>query len=336
MIEMLVAITIMLIVFSLTAGVVSLAINTDRIPSSARSVQAAILGARDRAVRAGKAELNPQSRRGVRFVLMPNQPKAVGSLVYIGNQDDWTTGQISVTAGSKNFTGVDWSVLTGAGVSLTGARIKILDSGGSWYRLASSTEFTRPYDPVGASNSYNYRLQLPSTILPNEQPILLDSNVVVNLDISADHQVIPSNWSNITGSGTLSPMDDPFVYSSYNQSAMEIEFNPNGGVHGPLASNGPIYLYLCTIDDFLAERVSPADRRSLPKGRDPADPERGDALILKINPQTGQVQSFPVDPTDQYRNSTLPKYAGLPDYAGPPDATPDGLADNPFRIAQQQ
>lgn len=345
LIEMLVAITIMLVVFSMTAGVVSLAINTERIPSTVRTVQAAIMGARDRALRAGKASPDQQLRRGIRFVLNSTLPQSIGSLVYIGSQDDWEGGGedarppswVSVTHSTK---GISFNPgLPSDLPDLTGSRIKILDPGGNWYRVqdATATLLTRDYagDPMDPNKNYGYRIELPPTILPNEQPLQLDTNVAINLDISADHEVIPSSWYNRSGDGTLSPVDNPFVYTSYNQSAMQIEFKPNGGVYGPLAANGPIYLYLCTTDDLLAERVSPPDRRSLPKGRDPADPKRGEAVILKITPQTGQIQTFPVDPTDQYRNSTLQKYSSLADYSGPPDATPDGLADNPFRFAQQ-
>lgn len=279
LIELLVAITILLIVFAMTAGVVSLAINTDRIPSSARTIQASLLGARDRAVRAGKADPNEQPYRGVRFVLDPKYKfgadttsSAVTSLVYVGNQDDWTIDTITVTAPRTIAPTTAWPSTFTTGTYLSGARIKIKEGAGAWYRLADATTLTRDY--VGtAGTPFGYILRLPSEILPNEQPLPLDGNVVVNLDRSQ----IPSDW------GTS---------GSYDQSMMELNFNPNGSVHGPLAAQGAIYLYLCTVDDLLANTAAH------PYGRNPDDPAHGETLILKITPQTGQVQSFPLNPVN--------------------------------------
>ncbi|MCA9098382.1 MAG: prepilin-type N-terminal cleavage/methylation domain-containing protein, partial [Planctomycetaceae bacterium] len=227
LIELLVAITILLIVFAMTAGVVSLAINTDRIPSSARTIQASLLGARDRAVRAGKADLNEQPYRGIRFVLDPKfkfgadtTSSAVTGLVYVGNQDDWTDGQVTITAPRTVGVAPAWPA-SFTSAYLSNARIKIQEGSGAWYRLydnSGSVELTRDY--VGTAGSpFNFILRLPSEILPNEQPLPLDGNVVINLDRSQ----IPSDW------GTA---------GSYDQSKMELNFNPNGSVYGPLAAQG--------------------------------------------------------------------------------------------------
>jgi len=267
LIELLVVITIMLVVFSLTAGVVTLAINTDRIPSSARTIQSAILGARDRAVRAGRDDVAQQPKRGVRFVLNPNIPNTVNSLVYIGSQDDWSgdgptatpPSWVSVTHSSK---GISFTPGLPSNLpDLTGSRIKILDPGGNWYRVedATATLLTREYagDPMDPNKNYGYRIELPPTILANEQPLPLDSNVVINLDFSE----IPTGWNR------------------------EILFSPNGSISGPMSASDPIYLYLCTVDDVLSQP---------PRG--PSDPDRGEALVIKITPQTGQIQTFPVSP----------------------------------------
>lgn len=301
LIEMLVAITIMLIVFSMTAGVVSLAINTDRIPSSARTVQAGLLGARDRALRAGSAAaLDENPRRGIRFVPNPNHGDAISSLLYIGNQDDWRVGTVDVSGGSKAISGSDWGQLQNSNLDIRNCRIKIPDSTtGLWYRLNSPAGTTPPYPlPTDLTRNYlgatdpntSYRLQLPSSILPNEQPLPLDGNVVINLARSR----VPANWDR------------------------EILFTPEGNIYGPLSAQGPLYLYLSTLDDFLGSTTG----SSLP-GRDPADPAVGETLIIKINTQNGRFQTFPVDPTDLLDNGTQM-------------APPDGLADNPFRLAQQQ
>lgn len=290
LIEMLIAISILMILFTMTAGVVSLAINTDRIPSSARTIQAGILGAKDRALRAGSAAATgEQPRRGVRFVANPNQPNAIGSLLYIGSQDDWTDGQITFTNTTDFTSPASWTTSL-SGQNLANARIKIPDgSTGAWYRLLDSDSITRPYQ--GAVATYSYRLQLPSTVLPNEQPLTLDGNVVINVPRSR----VPSGWDG------------------------EILFTPNGSVYGPLSAQGPIYLYLCSMDDFLATTAGDP----ITQGRNAADPSAGETLIIKVNTQNGRLQTFPVDPTDLVDNGTQM-------------APPDGLADNPFRFAQQQ
>jgi len=325
LIELLVAITIMLIVFAMTAGVVSLAINTDRIPSSSRTIQAALLGARDRAIRAGRAVIGEKPRRGVRFVLNPNHNHAVGSLVYIGNQDDWSQGTITIdSTNARQFTlSQSWpsvfkddtevlGVDAQPGVAsvdddsvggnddfgeigypgsddqsdlLEGSRIEIPKDSGSWYRVSVYSHLTPSAQTGllsrnfsgGSLGPHEYRLQLPSEILSNEQPLPLDANVAINLDISRSNNGIPSSWWDS-------------VNSKYIQGNMEIQFTPEGNVFGPASAYGAIYLYLCTIDDILNNRL-------------PADPARGEALVIKITPQTGQVQSFPVNPdnTDPFK-----------------------------------
>lgn len=291
LIELLIAITIMLILFSMTAGIVSLAINTDRIPSSARTVQAALLGARDRAVRAGRADLNQQPRRGIRFVSSPTLLNTVSSLIYIGSQDDWVGNGPSANPASSitvthDTTGISFNPLLPTNLpDLTGSRIKILEPGGSWYRVQDSTatSLTRKHvgNPMDPIKDYGYRIELPPAILPNEQPLPLDSNVVIDLNRSE----VPPAWD------------------------QEILFSPNGNVAGPLAAQGTLYLYLCSVDDVL-------------NGYGPTDAKSGEKLAIKINLQTGQVQSFPVDPTDNVNNGTLM-------------APPDGIADDPFKFAKQ-
>lgn len=283
LIELLVVVTIMLIIFSLTAGVVSLAINTDRIPSSARSIQAAVLGARDRALRAGRDELTQQPKRGVRLILNPNMPTTVSSLVYVGNQDDWTQGEIGISTDPMTFvTTVTPSPSWPSGLTsseLNDARIKILEASGSWYRLKNATntsgQLTREYQGT-SPGTYKYRLQLPTTILPNEQPIPLDGNVVINLEVSRINGGLPSDWYE------EDLPTNPGKYR-YKQGKLEFLFTPEGNVAGPLSASGPIYLYLCSVDDVL-------------NNLGPADPKSGESLVIKFTPQTGTIRSFPVNP----------------------------------------
>jgi type II secretory pathway pseudopilin PulG len=84
---MLVVVAIVLIMVSLTAIAVSNMSNSDRIRSSARTVQSALLGARDRAAFA-------KQPRGLRFLLDPDRPWVSTSMVYVAPSSDSGTLQI--------------------------------------------------------------------------------------------------------------------------------------------------------------------------------------------------------------------------------------------------
>ena len=98
MIELLVSVSIIVILAGLTIAVVSNTMNSDRIRSSARGVQSALAGARDRALRAGRNHdpADPNPLRGLRFIV--NDPpiatgiNTVSSMVYVRSLPPWTEG----------------------------------------------------------------------------------------------------------------------------------------------------------------------------------------------------------------------------------------------------
>lgn len=151
LIELLIATAILLILTTLTVAVYSTTASADRIRSSARQVQSAFGGARDRGFKAWKE--NPLARRGLRLLVDSADPTTVTSLIYIGSEDYWTDGFVLVGR-PDNPGGVPdgyadsnvirtlrgyntgWVNLYNQGLLVTGARIQLpagIDS--AWYTV---------------------------------------------------------------------------------------------------------------------------------------------------------------------------------------------------------
>lgn len=94
LVELLIAMGILLILTTLSVAVYSTTASADRIRSSARQVQSALGGARDRGIKAVKTD--PLARRGLRLLVDAADPTTVSSLVYVGSDAPWTDGQVVV------------------------------------------------------------------------------------------------------------------------------------------------------------------------------------------------------------------------------------------------
>ena len=157
LIELLIATSILILLTSLTVAVYSTTASADRIRSSARQVQSALSGARDRAIKAGRD--TPGARRGLRFLVDSNDPTVVTSFVYVGNEDNWSDGQITIgrlgpdangqatgtqvriIRGWPKFTAAgtertSWQTLFDQGLVANGSRIRIPKGpSGNWYTI---------------------------------------------------------------------------------------------------------------------------------------------------------------------------------------------------------
>lgn len=272
LVELIVALSIFLILSTMTIMMVNVSTNSERISSSARQVQSYVLGARDRAIHAGEP-------RGVRFLLDPNNSSTVNSMVYIGSPQKFTTGSINIggtSAGNVRYIQPQsgrWSQLRQRGLLVDYAPIWLgtnrhfntivyvgmVDGFDTW-------ELTKEYPVSTPTTVTEYALQLQPAVLPNQEPRLLPRGIVIDLDYSQ----LPAAWSN---SG------------SYINS-MDILFSPRGTITGRLAAAGAIRFVLADVVDI---------ERDLP----PGDPlKEGDELILSISTQTGSVTTHSVDPTD--------------------------------------
>lgn len=141
LVELLVVISIMAILIVMTVTSINLALSSDLTRSASRQVQSYLAGARDRAIYA-------KEPRGVRFLVDPNNPSIVTSMVYIAPSPDWSQGVIRLERIDTGTDGVpdtilhvrgrgtDWRFLYERGQLKEGVRIKIPgDASGSWYTV---------------------------------------------------------------------------------------------------------------------------------------------------------------------------------------------------------
>ncbi|WP_339734145.1 prepilin-type N-terminal cleavage/methylation domain-containing protein, partial [uncultured Gimesia sp.] len=250
LVELLVVISILAILVVMTVTSINFALSTDLTRSASRQVQSYLAGARDRAIYA-------KAPRGVRFMLDPNNPTAVTSMVYIAPSPDWEQGIIRMerTDGDSNGIadspgifyvrgdGTDWATLFTRGMIKDNTRIKIPgDDSGTWYVIdvngsgvSGGTELfrlTTAYRDAGTSEPdevvafspgsgpSTYLLELPPVVLSGVEPTLLPNNTGIDLDRS----FLPSSW--------LPPIDAIHVdLGDDNQPGKAgIDDNSSGGV----------------------------------------------------------------------------------------------------------
>ncbi|MDE2098968.1 MAG: prepilin-type N-terminal cleavage/methylation domain-containing protein [Patescibacteria group bacterium] len=295
MLELLVAIGIILLMTSLAVAVFTTTMNADRIRSSARQVQSALAGARDRALRAGRdAPGSGQfgNQRGLRFMvdnppLLPAGTATVSQMMYVGNLAPFA-GTASLFYDSRGAprelhgTANQWVSLFNQGVLTNNSTVQ-LNHDGRWYGIASApTTVTTgpgaPYDVMQLSADYLTAspstgtagtavttpvnpfcaIQLGNATLPGAQPITLSSSIVINLN----------NSSNVPA----------YAATGY----FDIMFSPRGVVTGSASAKGLIHLFLAESTDVIA-------------GVAPTAPASKDKLICTLSTRTGNVATYPVN-----------------------------------------
>jgi prepilin-type N-terminal cleavage/methylation domain-containing protein len=136
---------------------------------------------------------------------------------------------------------------------------------------------------------------------PMSEPVNLPSGVVIDLD-----------YCEI--SGFLQGGSEYGLESTL----LDFMYTPRGSIEGAVGTSGPLFFLLNDLADALS--VDP-DNPASPLN--PIHPRnKGEKLVLAVFPSTGNVQTFPIDPTDAINNST-----GA--------ATPDGLPDDLFSFARR-
>lgn len=314
LVELLVVTGILLILAGLSVGVISVALEGDRIPSSARQVQSFLEGARDRAIFA-------QENRGVRFIRSETRDDEIVSMMYIGSAGE-STGKAQVDyvehpmmPGTFFYvltqeSGQSWTDLYNRELLVKGARIQFgtlwysihddtFDDAANYIELPSAMSGPRiklsrdwigpadpdPMDPLVGLDDQAYTLELAPVPLPDEEVVSLPRGVVIDVDESQ----LPLLWKS-----------DPDV-------RLEVLFSPHGTVTGSVASAGLLHFLVAdTRDTELARVIGAPDKE-------------GEELIVTLFTKTGLIETFPVDVTD------------LNDGAMGP---PDGIADDPFRYAE--
>ncbi|MBI3865190.1 MAG: prepilin-type N-terminal cleavage/methylation domain-containing protein [Planctomycetia bacterium] len=333
LVEMLVVIAILLLLASITLAVYNSNRSSDRMRSAARVAQSAFMGAKDRAMHA-------RNLRGVRLVRDLTDPSLVTGFVYLapienrsyggsiagsgttiqilrpdanndGQGTDATSSDATILSGTGS--GIDWVTLdTNGFLPWPAARVRIPATTGHWYvlqpvagrtsppyytqtrgsavLLTLSTGFDAPDATFPnvvavdtASGKASCELELACELLPFHQPTPLSSGIVIDLDQSSPN--VQSLWP-------TTPVP----------AHIDLMFSPRGMIGGATAGLGNLHFLLNDIAD-ATQNLNPIDPRN-----------RGDKLILTVNPQTGLVSTYPIDPTD---------------------ANQDGIADDLFRFAKQ-
>ncbi len=344
LVELLVVISILLVLSGLVLAVFNTGRSSDRLRSAARIAQSAFLGAKDRA-------LHAKDLRGVRLTRDLTNTALVNGFVYLQ-----PLPMLTYPAGSIDLERLDVNqdliadspdvlVVHGNSAPATPTvdfdakinffaspgRIRIPSQTGQWYTFSWNT--TGPY-ALGAANevlilqssfsgtvpnAFNMVLASPTTntstsscdiqllndVLPFHQPITLSSSVVIDLNFS-------------------SPNVQALAASSAN---VDVMFSPRGAVSGFLGGLGPLHFLMRDLKDATAGYNPWAVGG--PASPTP-DLNKGDRMILSVFPQTGLVQIFEIDPTDNFTNPTT-----TTPITNPGSGSPDGIADNLFNLAQK-
>lgn len=329
LIELMIVVALLMLLTTLTLVLFNSSSESDRIRSSARQLQSALLGARDRAIRA-------KAPRGLRL-MVDSTTNTINTMVYLGTPDIWRQGSIQV--GRRDFApadmsadagsgvsvvrgwGTDWQLLFQQGLLVSGSRIKIpADANGSWYTVDTSLLSSPPAAASGDTNPPDDILLLTATEF--RTPAVYPSPVVGAFDRQGINDLGQGNYLLELQPGVL-PGQEPLTLSSgividvarsqlptsFTGGNLDIMFSPRGLVaSGSVLASGLVHFYLCTLEDAQLNN-GPADTN-----RNAADPQAGEKLLLTLFPQTGNIATFPVDSTD-----TTPK---------------DSRADDPFHNAK--
>ena len=297
LIEILVVVTILLILVGLTVTAFR-ASDGQRVRDGSRTLQSAIMGARDRA-------LQSKQPRGLRVIRDPNDQNVGLGIAYLQPLDYLTYGPNAVslervdiaapagTADSSDVTivrgvpGTDWASL--ASLFPVNPRIRIIGASGSgqWYRFSYDT--TGPY----ALTSANPVLRLTSPYIDPgvASPAVVAWGPVLSVEIDMGTELLPMHQPISLPSGVVIDLN-----RSSAAARQDIMFSPRGMVTGPVAAGGPIYLLLRDVQDV----TNGVDPTTIVPGVEPRD-----MLVVCVFPQTGHCAVYPVDRTDSNGDNTV-------------------------------
>ena len=307
--------------------------------------------------------------------ILPTDPWTQG---VIRLERNGSGGPVTVVRGFDNDPNLSfvyptgWKDLYNRHLLTDGARIRIPADGGIWYTITNTQALANSSDPgVGAANYVaprlylttpyaeaannpdttsltafldggptTYQLELPPSVMPNQEPVVLPKGAVIHLDRcstvrgavnhleQADANTyafnrgdrLPSSWKRTPSVTTPdAPSGDPSGFDYTNQ--MDVMFSPRGIVIGPAAQRGIIHLYIGDQKDADRDRIYWSNPSSYPTVSAPeygvwTDPssngyERGDKVILTIFTRTGAVSTHSVfSNTDPFKFAETGEVAG--------------------------
>lgn len=270
------------------------------------------------------------------------------------------------TSGGSGYTNpTGWKGLYDQGLLRDGLRIRIPnDNTGEWYTINTSqmqftidgnssspppvllltvpysktptdTSDTSDYEPAyqPGEGPTTYLLELPPSLLPNQEPVLLPTGSVIHLDrCSTDFEQfdattpaagrgnkLPDAWRKFRDPPTPIPNVETSGFDYTSQ--MDVMFSPRGVVVGPSAQNGIIHFYICDQKDADLDTQYWLTTSSYPTSSAPEygswgsatispNHERGDKVILTLFTRTGAVSVHPVHPSDRFKFAETGEVAG--------------------------
>jgi prepilin-type N-terminal cleavage/methylation domain-containing protein len=368
LVELLVVIGILLTLAALTFAAFRMS-STDKMRSAARVAQSAFLGAKDRA-------LHAKELRGVRLARDSTNTNLVTGFVYIQPvaMQSYTGVTLVVDSAAQTVklypsatVGQAWAQqdstqLSPAGLWSGPVQVRIPSdaltqgNGGSWFPVRSTRTNQPPatsppfYVNTDANGVYvtiqsSWRTDPvtgvpvltgpahvtdPSTTaattfdvlvgfeaLPFHQPISLPSGCVIDLSNSAGGVAL---WLAEASNGML-----------------DLSFSARGAISGIASGGGPMHFLLRDLRDATA-LLNPTLVSDVNK-------LQGDMLVVTVFPQTGLVQTFEIDPSDQFINmpnaanaiwplipNSSPVQQNVNGTATSP--VPDGIVDDLFHFAR--
>ncbi len=329
LLELLIAVSILLILLAITATAIRVNNNADRVRGGARTLQSYMLGAKDRAIYA-------KAPRGVRFLREGTNPRTVTSMVYVEPTEPWQ-GQVRIIPVNESLSWnsltnpmrrvrieypeqiPNWAILQSRGMLTAGLRVRIpANSRGTWYVIQSvsisgniqdlllTTEIRNPVS-TGILRE-QAEIELPPSVMQNAEPVQLPRGVVIDLDrcsanpVSAPGGRLPAAWRVGPPVGTAS-----FSYTN----RMDLMFSPRGGVTGLAAASGIIHFYL--TDQAAADLILDASYGVNATGT--LDPPIPDKFLVSVFTRTGNVVVSPVNTVDS--------------------SPANGIADDPFFYSER-
>ncbi len=273
LVEMLVALTIFIILATLTLGAFRGISKNDQISAASNQIKGWFEHARSKAI-------HDKLPRGVRFLPDANKPTLCSSVVYIGSAgyDDGdltqplaqrkfvvlnSTARLTLSASTQ--TAIEWfylvnsQALSAATAQTHGLRCEIPRGSGYWYPIVNVVAQLTPTPqatmtlgrPVlntagGINEPLDYRVELGPTVLEDDDPIALPRGIVIDFDAS----IIPDSWRPGYNASTAKwelPVD-----------RMDVMFTPQGTFGGQLAASiGVLHLTVSTLEDADAARLPP-------------------------------------------------------------------------------
>jgi prepilin-type N-terminal cleavage/methylation domain-containing protein len=306
LIELLVVVSIILV---LTLFVVSIFRNDggSKMREAARIGQAAIMGARDRALYA-------KERRGIRLVLDPNDSSQAIGFLYVAQivpppmsvqlerpdtNSDGIADSPGVTIARVYDTSLQYYWLNDLMNLVPRVRIPSVTTPtpGPWFTVLVPAPPASPFVTDTSTQIFTLTVDASTKLtVTNPFPSVVAiprTNSNAFMDIEVANELLPNHPAIPLPSGVIIDLS---VAGTMN-GTYDLMFNPRGTITGAPAALGPVYFLLRDVRDA---------------GKDPAAAQF-DQQVLALFPQTGHVAAYPVDPTDI-------------------DGTPG--ADHPFYFAQ--